>query len=76
MTEPTERVNIICMESSGVLADMVKDDVRPLDDMPQIEEAVQTISDTGWDVQADVLGENVYDGAAALLLDYFDGKLY
>lgn len=76
LTQPTAKVWQILNESSGVLAEMVENDTRPLDNMPNVETVVQEVADVGWETQADVLGENIYDGAAALLLDYFDGKLY
>ncbi len=76
VTEVSEKAWQIVDESSGVLEEMVENDIRPLDDMPNVETVVQDVADVGWETQAEVLGENVYDGAAALLLVYFDGKLY
>lgn len=76
LTEPSEKAWQIESESAGVLQEMVANDTRPLDSMPNVETAVQEVAEKGWETQAEVLGENIYDGAAALLLDYFDGKLY
>ena len=71
----TSKVWQIYNESNGVLEERVKDDNRPLDNMPAVEQVVTEVSDKGWEIQADVLKENIYDGAAELLLHYFSGKL-
>ncbi len=48
-------------------------DEHPLEDYA---DEVEKIGDTGWNTQADILGEYNYDGVVDLLLQYYDGKLY
>ena len=41
-----------------------------------LSEVAEKIAKTGWETQADILGEDNYDGVVLLMLDYYDGKLY
>lgn len=41
-----------------------------------LSSAAESVSEVGWNVQADILQEDNYDGVVILLLRYFDGVLY
>ena len=39
--------------------------------MESLSENAATVSDTGWDTQAKLLGENGYDGVVPLIVEYY-----
>lgn len=41
-----------------------------------LSSAAESVSEVGWNVQAEILKEDNYDGVVILLLQYFDGVLY
>ncbi len=72
----SERVWYITDYADGIAIEMYEEESHPIDEMPQVDEAIDTVSDKGWEVQEEILQENSYDGVTLLLLQYYDGKLY
>ena len=72
----SERAGLIIDSAYQIEREIYNADSHPIDEMPAVQEAIQTTADTGWETQERILQENTYDGVTLLLLQYFDGKLY
>jgi hypothetical protein len=63
---------MIYNESIVIRTEIYEADSHPIDEMPKVENVIEEVSDTGWEVQGDILKENSYDGVTLLWLQYFD----
>ena len=72
----SDRAGLILDSAYHIEREIYQADSHPIDEMPAVQEVIQTTADTGWETQGKVLQENSYDGVTLLLLQYFDGKLY
>ena len=72
----SEKVYMIDNQSDEIEEQVYESDSHPIDNLPSVNEAIETTADFGWKTQADILKENNYDGVVLLLLQYFEGKLY
>lgn len=72
----SERAGMIIDRSDSILWEMYEVETNPIDDMPIAQEVIGDISDSGWEIQGEILQEDSYDGCVLLLLQYYDGKLY
>lgn len=72
----SDRVRAIMSSSYLVLEEIYETNVNPIDNMPAVQETIINIADSGWEIQGEILQENIYDGCALLFLQYYDGKLY
>ena len=72
----SERAGMILDSAYQIEREVYNADSHPIDEMPAVQEAIQTTADTGWETQGKILQENTYDGVTLLLLQYFDGKLF
>lgn len=70
----SERADMIYNESIVIRTEIYEADSHPIDEMPKVETVIEEVSDTGWEVQCDILKENSYDGVTLLWLQYFDEK--
>lgn len=61
-------------QANGIRQEIYEQDSHPIDSMPAVNEAIEKTADVGWSTQADILKENIYDGAVALLLRYYCGS--
>lgn len=68
----SERADMIYNESIVIRTEIYEADSHPIDEMPKVETVIEEVSDTGWEVQGDILKENSYDGVTLLWLQYFD----
>ena len=71
-----DRVYRIMIAGNEIEQQIYEEDSHPLDDIPQADEIISDVADTGWSVQEEVLQENYYSDVVLLLLQYYDGKLY
>ena len=65
---------MIYTESFEIKTEIYEADSHPIDEMPKVETVIEEVSDTGWEVQGEILKENSYDGVTLLWLQYFDEK--
>lgn len=72
----SEKVIDIERSSVEIEEQIYESDSHPIDNLPSVNEAIETTADFGWKTQADILKENNYGGVVLLLLQYFEGKLY
>lgn len=72
----SERVHRIIMAAYDIEQQIYEEDEHPLDEMPEANEVIDSVADTGWSVQEEVLQENYYSDVVLLLLQYYNGKLY
>ena len=68
----SNRANMIYTESFEIKTEIYEADSHPIDEMPKVETVIEEVSDTGWEVQGEILKENSYDGVTLLWLQYFD----
>ena len=69
----SERVWVDSRQSIDESDEEFADDDKP---MQQFENAASDVAGVGWDTQAELLGEDSYDGVVDLMLWYYDGKIY
>ncbi|WP_044973087.1 DUF3810 family protein [Ruminococcus sp. HUN007] len=60
--------------SNSIEKEMYNADPHPIDEMPAVENAICEVSDTGWEVQAEILKENSYDDVVLLWLQYYSER--
>lgn len=70
-TEFDQCVFRIIDQSFGIGQETYDADDHPIDDMPVVNEVITETADFGWETQATLLGDNIYDGVIALLLYYY-----
>ena len=68
----SKRADMIYNESFEIKTEIYEADCHPIDEMPKVETVIEEVSDTGWEVQGEILKENSYDGVTLLWLNYFD----
>jgi len=73
---PSQRVVQIFNAANDIEQQIYEADSHPIDNIPQADEVISDVADTGWSVQEEVLQDNYYSDVVLLLLEYYDGKLY
>ncbi len=71
--EFSKRVWQIYNAGEQIEQQLYEEDIHVIDEMPAVDEVIHTTADKGWEMQAEILQENCYDGVTLLLLQYFYG---
>jgi hypothetical protein len=72
----SERANKIINNAYEIHNEVYNADSHPISESETMQETVQSVSESYWDIYEDHMQENSYDGVVLLLLQYYDGKLY
>ena len=71
-----ERAGQIYNTAQDIREQTYQEDSHPIDEMPAVQEAFESARETHWEIYAEYMQENSYDGVVLLFLQYYDGKLY
>ena len=69
----SERAYQIYNAAHGVREQVYNEDSHPVDNMPAVQEALETVNKAHWDLYDIYMQENSYDGVVLLLLQHFEG---
>ncbi|MBR1555846.1 MAG: DUF3810 family protein [Oscillospiraceae bacterium] len=72
----SERAHQIMHSAYKIETEIYETDAHPIEDIPQAENVITSVSGKGWEIQSEILQENSYEGCVLLILQYYDGKLY
>ena len=71
--EFSKRVWQIYNAGEQIEQQIYEEDTHVIDELPAVDEVIHTTADKGWEMQAEILQDNCYDGVTLLLLQYFYG---